>query len=992
MLRVTTVYANTAGASARYYTRYLADDGPDGEGRWLGRQADGLGLSGTVATEDLEALLSGHDPLSGARLGRALVDRYDTKGRLIPAVAGFDATFSAPKSVSVWWALTGDRGVVEAHDVAVRAVLEHMERCGATTRVRRNGVRHHPDTGGLVLAVFGQATSREDDPQVHTHVVVSAKVQTADGRWMALDGRYLKRHQRALGGLYQSVLRAELTHRYGVAWGPLDNGQAEIAGIPSELLEVFSKRTGQVDAALADKVGEFREREGRDPSRWERAALTREAAEDTRATKTHASSSDLARVWRDEALALRLTPDRVVAGMRAAAALTPAVASRVTVRDVIEVCSTKGSSWTRADVLQAICDLAPPVSQLSGPKWADAVERACDWAIAECVSLDPPDGRGPVRASDGRSVWLAPTEPHLTHERVLAQEERIVLFAAEAHDTPPRPSATVDRDGLDVLQVDAAGAVAGHDRLVLVVGAAGTGKTTALRHAAADLACHGCPVFGVAPTAKAAKVLRDETAMPADTVAKVLHEWRTGAPHDPYRLPAGSTIVVDEAGMVGTGALADLVDSAVSQQWRLVLVGDPRQLQAVGRGGMFAELCRTGRTHELATIHRFRHRWEQAASLQLRAANPDALDAYIRHGRVTAGTVEGLVAEAARRWLAHTAAGQRVAVVAETNDHVDALNGAIQRQRRVHGQLGARAVRVGGGETAAVGDIVATRRNDRTLRTDRGEPVRNRDLWSVVGVRRDGSLTVSHHNGHGQVTLPANYVRAHVRLGYAATGHGYEGDTVDVSLGVVTAATSHRGLYVAATRGRDENQVLVVADGAEHARDVLEQVLANDRADIPAIAQRRHLAAQIPGPRRRPVGLREAEQDVTAARRALDNARQRAAPHLRPLAAAEAHLEAAETELRTSRAARAEAPLWRRRGLGERVEHAAELVQLARDRRDLAAQHAAPYITETQARTADLQQAEPEASIARLRDRLDRLALAPTPGIERSAGIDPLGL
>ncbi len=990
MLRVTTIYANTAGASARYYTRYLADDGPDGEGRWLGRQGDGLGLSGTVATEDLEALLSGHDPVSGTRLGRALVDRYDTKGRLIPAVAGFDATFSAPKSVSVWWALTGDTGVVEAHDVAVRAVLEHLERYGGTTRVRRNGVRQHPDAGGLVMAAFGQATSREDDPQVHTHVVVSAKVQTPDGRWMALDARYLKRHQRALGGLYQSMLRAELTHRYGVAWGPVENSQAEITGIPRELLDAFSKRTAQVDAALADQVREFRDRQGRDPSRWERAALTREAAEDTRAAKTH-TSADLAALWREEAAAHGWTPDRVVPAMRAAAR-TAAVANGVTAPDVIELCSTKGSSWTRADVLQAICDLAPPVSQFSGPEWADAVERACDRVIAECVSLDPPAGGGPMRASDGRSVWLAPTEPHLTHEDVLAQEERIVLFAAEAHDAPARPSATVEREGLDVLQADAAASVAGHDGLVLVVGPAGTGKTSALRHAVADLARQGRPVFGVAPTAKAAKVLRDETATPADTVAKLLHEWRTSAPRDGYRLPVRSTLVVDEAGMVGTGALADLIDLAVSQQWRLVLVGDPRQLQAVGRGGMFYELCRTARTHQLATIHRFRHRWEQAASLQLRAGNPDALDGYIDHGRVTAGTLDELVTEAARRWIAHTAAGHRVAVVAETNEHVDALNATIQAHRRAQGQLGHQVTRVAGGDTAAVGDVVATRRNDRTLRTDRGEAVRNRDLWTVLDVRRDGSLTVSHRDGHGQVTLPADYARAHVRLGYAATGHGYEGDTVDVSLGVVTPATSHRGLYVAATRGRQENQLLVVADDPAHARDVLEQVLTNDRADLPAIVQRRHLAAQVPGPRRRPTGLREAEQAVTVAGRALDNTRQRAAPHLRLLAAAEADLEAAETELRASRAARAEAPLWRRRGLGERVERAAEVVQLARDRRDLAAQQAAPYITETQARTTDLRQAEQEASIARLGDRLDHLALAPTAGIERSAGIDLLGL
>jgi AAA domain/TrwC relaxase len=595
------------------------------------------------------------------------------------------------------------------------------------------------------------------------------------------------------------VLRAELTHRYGVAWGPIENGQAEIAGTPPELLDAFSKRTAQVDTALADKITEFRDREGRDPSRWERAALTREAARDTRAAKTHASTADLERHWHDEATALGWTPTRLTAALRAAARTAPAK-DTVTISDVLELLSANGSSRMRADVLQAICDLASPVEQLLGRGWATAVEQACDRVLAACLTLDPPNARGPVRPSDGRAIWLAPIEPHLTNERVLAQEERILLFAIEGNEESARPSTTLDRGGLDVLQADAAAAVGGQDRLVLVVGPAGTGKTTTLRCAGEDLYRQGRPVFGVAPTAKAAKVLRDEAGMRADTVAKLLHEWRGGAPRDNYRLPPGSTLVLDEAGMVGTAALDDLVTLAVSQQWRLVLVGDPRQLQSVGRGGMFDELCGTGRTHELATIHRFRHRWEQAASLQLRAGNPDALDAYIDHGRVTA--FDQLVAEVARQWIDHTTAERRVAVVTGTNEHVDALNAAIQRERQRHGHLGDRAVGVAGSETAGVGDIVVTRRNYRTLRTDRGEPVRNRDGWTVVDVGRDGSITVSHLQGNGQVTLPANYARAHVRLGYAATAHGHQGDTVDVGLAIVNETTSHRGLYVGATRGR----------------------------------------------------------------------------------------------------------------------------------------------------------------------------------------------
>ena len=120
---------------------------------------------------------------------------------------------------------------------------------------------------------------------MHTHLVISAKVQTDDGRWLALDARVLKGHQRALGGLYQSVLRAELTNRYGVAFTEIVKGQAEIAGVPAELLEQFSKRTAEVDAALEAKVAEFSPREGRDPTRFERAALGREAAVDTRATQ-----------------------------------------------------------------------------------------------------------------------------------------------------------------------------------------------------------------------------------------------------------------------------------------------------------------------------------------------------------------------------------------------------------------------------------------------------------------------------------------------------------------------------------------------------------------------------------------------------------------------------------------------------------------------------------------------------------------------------------
>ena len=142
-----------------------------------------------------------------------------------------------------------------------------------------------------------------------------------------------------------------------------------------------------------------------------------------------------------------------------------------------------------------------------------------------------------------------------------------------------------------------------------------------------------------------------------------------------------------------------------------------------------------------------------------------------------------------------------------------------------------------------------TRRNDRRLRTSSGETVRNRDRWTVTATHPDGALTVSQLGGHGTVTLPADYVAEHVRLGYAATEHGHQGDTVDVGIALVSAATTHRGLYVGATRGRDDNRIHVITDTDDlaEARDVLDGVLAHDRADVPAVTQRRHLA-QTDGP------------------------------------------------------------------------------------------------------------------------------------------------
>lgn len=966
MLRVRTLYATSAQASARYYARYVEPTAGEQPGRWVGGLADEIGVAGKVEVDQLEALLSGHHPVSGEQLGSKLVDRHTKRGTTIKAVAGYDATFSAPKSVSAWWGLTGDEGVKAAHDLAVQVVLDHIE-AHATTRVRVGGPRMYPDVEhGLTMAVFPQSTSREDDPQLHTHAVISGKVIGPNGRWYALDAHYVKHHQRALGGLYQSVLRAELTHRYGVRWGPIVEGQAEIADMPVEIMEVFSKRTRQVDDYERTLVDAFQDREGRDPTRWEHAAIKREAAADSRANKTGAPVADLEMRWLVEAAELGWTPQKLTQQLTNPQRELPAP-EPVTITQVLDRLSAGQSTWTRADVLRAVCDLTEVHPGIDGRAWARSVDQAVSAVVDSQLDFDPP-AEDVVRRSDGRSVWMDPDTTHLTDERILEQEERILDFAIAAQTDQPTRSDTVDRTGLDVLQADAAEAVAGQDRLVLVVGPAGTGKTTTLARATDDLRQHRRPVFGVAPTAKAARVLSAELHMEADTVAKLLHEWdRETGPGERWRLPPATTVVVDETGMLGTPSLDRLVGLARSQDWRLVLVGDPSQLHAVGRGGMFDELCRVGRAHELAVIHRFTHDWEQVATRQLRAARSIAIDAYLDHHRIDAGTIEDHLERIADEWIRHTAAGRTVAVTAETNAHVDTLNEAIQARRRDRGEVDdLRTARIAGGETVGRGDVVVTRSNDRTLATDANEPVRNRERWIVEHVADHGPLTLARIDGHDRVRLPAEYAQAHVRLAYASTAHGVQGETVDVSFTLVSQATTHRSLYVGATRGRDANHLAVITETTDldDARDTLEWVLTNDRVDVPAIVRRRELAGATPPPM-------TAQERLDAAQAAFFKAKARSAPACELVAQAKEELTAAQSKVSGLEADLRAARPWERRAIRRNLAGAEERVADAQSWYEEALDQARPSLHELEQRRQQLETVRAETEVEVMRQRFD---------------------
>lgn len=833
--RVTTLKGVDAGA---YYVdgpgRYYLDGG-EPSGRWLGRGAEALGLAGEVDDGHFLALLDGRDPTDGELLGTRHTDK---------TVRGFDVTCSAPKSVSVLFAIGDDRireEVLDAHDAAVAAALGWIEN-HAHCRHRVDREIWTVDADGVIAAAFRQHTSRAHDPQIHTHLVIANRVMAPDGRWLALDARTLKCDQRTVSALYAAGLRAELTSRLGVRWKPVENGLAEMTDAPDEVLAAFSERTRQMARRRDEKVERFVDTVGRRPTPRESWAIDREAARDSRPTKTSVDAVTLHEHWRDQLHDFGFTPDRyvdLVAGRTRPIEPDPAM-YRAALVDAVSSLRDTQSVWRPAEITREVAAALPTRLAATASEVVERVQRLASHAedtLVVDISRPVPDGV-PLR-DDGRPVTEGALDRMLTTDGILDEEQRILELVQRWHDEggADERELGVD-DDLTAVQQHAAGAVAGDRRIVLVVGPAGTGKTTAMRPAVAHLHDQGRACFGVAPSAAAAEVLAVDTGIEADTLDKLLIEHRLDrSPQYRYDLPHGSTVVVDEAAMVPTPRLAELLELAEARGWRLALIGDPMQFSAVGRSGMFGHLVDTIGAVELDRVHRFDASWERDASLRLRRGDTDVVVLYDDHGRLHGGTSRQMALATVHAWRRAIEAGGTAAMMAPTREAVATLNEITQKLRVASGEIDTEgaSVRVGSSRVH-VGDLVATRRNERTLRTDQERMVKNRDRWTVEAVHRSGALTVA--GTTGRVTLPADYVATDVELAYAETSHATQGRTVDHSFLYIDGPTDTRGVYVPLTRGRTTNEAFVVLHDQETAAEVVADAVARTWVDQPAAALR----------------------------------------------------------------------------------------------------------------------------------------------------------
>ena len=212
---------------------------------------------------------------------------------------------------------------------------------------------------------------------------------------------------------------------------------------------------------------------------------------------------------------------------------------------------------------------------------------------------------------------------------------------------------------------------------------------------------------------------------------------------------------------------------------------------------------------ELVEARRFTEAWEREASVELRAGSPQGIDAYLNHGRVSEGDKAEVLAACYEAWKADTEAGKSSLMVAHDNETVRELNRLARADRVAAGQVTEDGLALADGSSAAAGDVVVARRNDRHLRLSDGEWVRNRDRFVVTATHEDGSMTVQALGRSGEVVLPAGYVSEHVELGYAATVWSAQGQTVGTAHAIVGVGMTREALYVAATRGRDSNRLYV---------------------------------------------------------------------------------------------------------------------------------------------------------------------------------------
>ena len=720
---------------------------------------------------------------------------------------GWDLTFSAPKSVSLEALVVGDRRVIRAHDEAVRATLDWVEAELLETRGWDPATRRRPrvKADGMVVAGFRHLTSRDQDPQLHTHCVLANMTRTASGEWRSVEPTRIRRSEKLIGAYYRNELARRL-QALGMAVTPRMVGRVpgfELAGYDRSFLDAFSGRRREILARL-EALGL--------PYTAENARM---ATLHTRRRKKDIGVAELVPAWRARARALGLAreetalapprpvhpitrervemprvpppdlPANAIRSMKRAPALPRLPGDGIDglsgTAHVRSPAPTELSPEPEAGVLEAVARAvahvaerrtAIPEAEIRAAALGHAPGRYTIGGIDAAISRLARDGelieverRGMDRAFV--TQWAVKAERRVLAAMRAGRGKSMVL--ADAETVEERLEASRLTDG----QKEAVRTVLLADDLVIgVQGHAGSGKTAMLREARALLG--NAAIHGLAPSAAAARVLEREAGIPSNTLQYFL--TRFGDLTDPEALDrargeyAGSVLAVDEASMIDTMRMADLLRIADRLGVaRVALVGDTAQLRAVDAGQPFRLLQKAGmKTAAMTEVLRQRDPELLRAVLQAREGEPAAAIEGLGQ-RVREAPREELGAEAARRWLALPPEEREDTLLLAPTHAIrrqanEAVRDGLEMEGVLHGRVlgidrlvDRRLTRAQASDIASYqpGDLAVFHRDHYGCRQD--------DVCTVTGIE-DGMVVLAHPDGEDRRFRPSGNAAWYLRI------------------------------------------------------------------------------------------------------------------------------------------------------------------------------------------------------------------------------------
>jgi conjugative relaxase-like TrwC/TraI family protein len=770
--------------------------------RWGGAGAARLGLDGEVTPEAYRLAFGQggfRDPLTGHQLVRT-------------TRPGFELVVSAHKSLSLLGVVGRADDMHAILDAETAGTMGYLDAWAQARGGRRGRASVATPTSGLVFAVTRHGTSRLGDPHLHDHVLIAnvCEMRDSKGGYKALYSAQVRDsvEPAAMVGRLCSAARAiELGYAIEVDQGR--SGRARewrIVGIPTEVCEIFSKRSDQIAEYLAE-------------SGYTGYRARNVAARRNRPVKRGTGTDQLMPDWISELEAHGWTVERLVASLERARQQCRGLARPLTDGEIdrmaAELLDPEGeflARWKVFDGPRLVAEIAP---RLYGHHPGE-LDRVVDRVLASELVV-PLIGIAGTCDQPYTATAVLATEHTIadTLERLTNRAGPVVAPALVDEVTTAKQRQLGHQ--LSVGQRRAIARVCGSGRAVdVIVGVAGSGKTAALDVAARALRAGGYQVLGTATSGQAARTLGHQARVPAATMRSLL--WRLD--HGQLTLDRRTVVVLDEASMTADVDLARLLLGAERAGTKLVIVGDHRQLAPVGPGGALQAVIE--RHPEIVTVlnHNLRQRdpAERAALAHLRAGNLQAaIGFYATNGRIRIAPTrtETLVAMV-DAWAADTAAGHDALMLAWRRASVADLNRLARVRAEQAGWLTGPDLQTPGGRAYAVGDLVVT-----LAPNHEGELVTSQRGRVLAINQRAPALTMLTDDGrHVTLAGAAALDQDHLDYGYALTVHREQGDTGDRTH-YLGEGGGRELAYVAMSRARGPS---VVHAGADDLAQAIEDI------------------------------------------------------------------------------------------------------------------------------------------------------------------------